>query len=221
MRPASTRRRPGRPTSARARLTPQTSSATGASLRTAADTFTRADGAIGTSSSGHVWEQFGTTGWTVASNTADPPSGGFAIATLPLGAADVDLTVTLNPNFQSPDWGPVVKLADVDNLIWLDIVFETDHWLCRPFQRVGGSFTGNALADVVDPIVTLGADKVTPFTARIRSVGQTGQVWINGASQCTWSALIDTGILTATKHGLAANDAPATATFDSLTMTEV
>lgn len=168
-----------------------------------------------------MWAETGTTGWAIASNAADPPNSAVSYATLDLGAADVDMTVTLNPNFQSPDWGVIVKHLDVNNLILFNIVYVTDHWICRVFQKVAGSFTGNGLTTLVDPVVTLGSDKINPFTVRIRSVGQTGQVWINGASQGTWSSLMNTNILTATKHGLGVSDCPATATYDSLTMTEV
>lgn len=185
----------------------------------ASDTFNRADGAIGTSSSGHTWTELGSsTGWTVASNQARPPTSGYDIAVLNAGDADVEVQVTVDPKNSTPDLGPVCKVSDADNLIWYDVVYDTDHWLCRVFQRVAGSFSGNGLTTLVNPVVTLGSDKTTPFEVRLQSVGQAGEVWINDVSQGTWSSLIDTGILSATSHGLAGN-AVLTAAYDDLTIT--
>jgi hypothetical protein len=177
------------------------------------DTFNRADGALGTSSSGHAWTH---TGWTVGTNQCVPPnSGGASFATVDAGAANVTVAATLDPAL-SPDWGLVVRYVDAGNLILFDIVHEVDHWICRVFQKVaGGAFTG--LTTLVNPVVTLGADHDTPFTAAITVTGDAGEAFINGISQGAFSA-VDAALLSATSHGLYGNDVAASR-FDNFVIT--
>jgi hypothetical protein len=178
------------------------------------DNFNRADAAtLGTSSSGHTWDEHGTA-WSIASNRCVPPSsGGYRFVTLPAGQADVTVTATINPA-ASPDLGLCARVVDTNNLVFFDLDWVTDHWICRVFQRLGGSFTG--LTSLVDPVAGL-ADNTTPFTAALTVTGATGGATINGASQGTWTGL-DSSLLTATAHGLVGNDITAS-TFDNFAIT--
>jgi hypothetical protein len=177
--------------------------ASGGGAALPSDDFNRADGALGTSSSGHAWTH---SGWTVASNKCKPPtSGGLVYATVDAGVANVTVAVTVDPAV-APDLGLVARY----------IVYETDHWLCRVFQKVGGgSFAG--LTTLVNPIVTLGSDNDTPFTAALTVSGSGGEAFINGVSQGTFTG-VDSGLLSATSHGLAANDI-VSSTFDNFAIT--
>lgn len=179
------------------------------------DDFNRANAAsLGTSSSGHVWDEHGTA-WSIASNRCVPPSsGGYKFATLDAGEADVTVAATINPS-GAPDLGLCARFVDASNLVFFDVVWETDHWICRVFQRLAGSFTG--LTALVNPVVTLGADNTTPFTASVELAGDAGEAFINGVSQGTWTGL-DGSLLSATDHGLVGNDVVAS-TFDNFAVT--
>ena len=193
----------------------------GVSLLTASDSFDRADGPIGTADSGHTWVESGVgSGWTVASNTAKPPSdAGWSWATLDLGAADADISVEMNGNGGgAPDLGIAAKVQDASNLILFDVVFVTDHWICRVFQRVAGSFNG--LTALVDPVPGVTNTNAAVFTIRLVTNGAAGEAFIAGTSMGTWSALSDNGILAETAHGLGGTSVTF-ATFDDFTMTEV
>lgn len=178
------------------------------------DNFNRADAAtLGTSSSGHVWNEYGTA-WSIASNRCVPPStGGYKFATLDASTPDVTVTATINPA-ASPDLGLAARVVDVSNLVFFDIVWVSDHWICRVFQRVAGSFTG--ITALVNPVAGL-ADNTTPFTAALTVDADAGEAFINGASQGTWSGL-DSSLLTATAHGLGGNEV-VSSTFDSFSTT--
>lgn len=181
-----------------------------------ADNFNRADAAsLGTSSSGHVWDEHGTA-WSIVGNQCRPPAvAAYDFATLDAGKADVTVTVTVDPRGNGRDMGPVARVVDTNNLVFFDCTWVTDHWVCRAFERVGGSFTG--LTALVDPVTVLGSDQTTPFSMVLTVSGSSGSVSINSASQGTWSSL-DPSLLSATKHGLGGNNA-FDAAFDNLVMT--
>lgn len=166
------------------------------------DTFTRADGALGTSTSGHVWEH---TGWTVAGNTGKPPtSGGYQVALLDAGQLDVSIEVTIDPN-EAPDMGVVFRGINATNWAMLNIGVEGDHWLCRVHQRIAGGF-GTPLTALVNPIPILGTNLAAPFDVRIEAIGASGEVFVNEVSQGSWSGSLDAALATGTKCGLMGND---------------
>jgi hypothetical protein len=176
----------------------------------AADNFNRADGALGTSSSGHVWTH---TGWTVASNVARPPAvADYRFATLDGGQADVDVTTTIIPSVSSAanDMGLAARVVDSNNLLIYNFACIAGVWLCRAYQRVGGSFTG--ITSSVNPVPELGNSDFRPFRARMLVEGDAGEVFcttqddlVTWHSQGTFSG-IDGGLLAATAHGLFGND---------------
>jgi hypothetical protein len=170
------------------------------------DDFARADAAtLGTSTDGHLWDEYGTA-WSISGGRARPPVGaGYRIAAMNAGAADVDITASVLPSafsLSSPDFGLVARSIDINNFVFFDVVWAVDHWLCRVFQRVGGTFTG--ITSQVNPVPGMG-DNDDPFTARLVAVGDSGEAFLNGASVGTWSGLNAT-LLAPTWHGLAAND---------------
>lgn len=179
----------------------------------AADNFNRADAAtLGTSSSGHTWDEHGNA-WSIDTNRARPPGGGpFKLATLDAGHADVAVEVTIIPN--AGDLGLVARVVDTGNHVLFNLSWD-GRWLCKVFYKVGGGgYTG--LTSLVDPVPQL-SDSTTQFTARLELTGDAGEAFIEGASQGTWTGL-DSGLLSATSHGLAGNDAHVVR-FDDLAIT--
>lgn len=206
--------RPPRPSRLRDTLLLPSDTATVAAGPLAADTFTRANAAaLGTSSSGHAWDEHGTA-WSIVSNQAKPPNATYAIATLDAGDADVSVTATVDPKNSDPDLGLVARVVDGNNFLFADVVWETDHWLCRAFQRVAGAFTG--LTSLVNPVVVLGSDHTTPFEVTMTVAGSAGEVFISDVSQGTWSS-IDASLVTPTDHGLVGNQV-VVATFEDITI---
>lgn len=178
------------------------------------DDFNRANAAsLGTSSSGHVWDEHGTA-WSINANRCVPPLiSDYKVVTLDADQADVTITATVIPA-GTPDLGLCARVVDANNLVFFDIVEVGGHWICRVFQRLGGSFTG--LTSLVDPVTEL-VDNTTPFTATLTVTGDAGEAFINGVSQGTWTGL-DSSLLSATSHGLVGNEVQL-ATFDDLAIT--
>lgn len=184
----------------------------------AADTFTRANAAtLGTSSSGHLWDEYGTA-WAVDGNRARPPVfAGYRLAAMNAGAADVDIVVNVTPAVFAasvPDLGISARAIDINNFLLFDVVYETDHWLCRVFKREGGAFSG--ITTLVNPVPSMSSSSTAPFVARLVAKGAGGEAFLNGVSVGTWSGLASP-FLTPTWHGLAANDANGSG-FEDITI---
>lgn len=182
------------------------------------DTFTRADGALGTAETGGPWTAVAGT-WTVLGNQARAGggTGDYDVATLNVGTAAVDLRATVDPaNGETNDMGPVARVVDSTHYIILDLTYQAPVWLCRIFQRLGGAFIG--LTALVNPIAQLGGDNNTPFRVRLVVGGSYGldggegfiaapadlNTWISVGS---WSNA-DVQFRTATAHGIAAKETP-------------
>lgn len=168
----------------------------------AADTFNRADAAtLGTSSSGHTWTVHTADTWSIASNVAQPPSiGGYSVASLDAGAADADITVTIQPGAAGGvDIGLAARVVDNDNFVFLDVSKSGANYVTRTFQRVSGSFTG--LTTLLGPPLTGVSGQPATFTLRLVVTGSTGESFVQGTSVGTFSG-INAGLLSATRHGL-------------------
>lgn len=178
------------------------------------DNFNRADAAtLGTSSSGDTWDEHGTV-WSIASNRARPPSGGsYVFATLDAGVADVTVEATVIPG-GTPDIGLCARVVDSNNLVFFDFSWNSDHYECRVFQRVGGSFTG--ITSFVSNVTAV-PNNTDPYTLTLTCTGAAGEAFANGVSQGTWTGL-DSSLLTATSHGLASKDSHPVA-FDDFSIT--
>lgn len=184
------------------------------------DTFTRADGALGTTETGQTW-LYSDAAYSVVSNQAASGAGsGYQMALVNAGQADVDLSFTFDPVTSDPnDCGAIARYIDLGNHLLLDFTYLSGRWLSRLFQKLGGGgYIG--LSALVDPIVPLGSDSSAPFRVRLIVDGDSGSFYVTSqADLATWVQIgtftgMDASLWTPTIHGMAMNNG-AGVRFDS------
>lgn len=161
------------------------------------DTFTRANGALGTSETagpdgqavtGRAWtDQIGT--WEIASNKADPSalSGAIGIATVNAGVADVLVDAAITQTLLKS--GIVVRYVDSSNYI----AAYYDGTNAKLDKVVAGSTTS-----VISAAKTYAAGAVL----RVICQGTSFSLFYNGAQVGSTSTISDAGLQSGTLHGL-------------------
>jgi hypothetical protein len=182
----------------------------------AADNFNRADAAsLGTSSSGHVWNENGDS-WNISSNKAQPPPlSGFRYVDLDCGSVDHDVQATLYPNSGSGiDMAIVARFAAYSDHILFNVTQVGGNWLCRAFEQANATGYGavTPLGSPPSPLPTSGRND--PFKARVKVVGNQGEVFLTTQDDLnTWISMgtwtIRAELLSQTGAGLAASGSEA------------
>lgn len=174
------------------------------------DTFNRADGALGTSESGHTWEVLSGT-WAIASNQATSTDGVFdTAAVIDPGEADVDVRAWMNYSGASRT-GLVVRGIDSSNFLFV-ARRDTDF---RILKLDAGSSTQLAAASVT----ATAADK--GHLVRVRCVGNQIDAYLDDVrvTRHTLTGGDATKYGAATKVGLLSGNA-GTRTYDSFVVEE-
>lgn len=158
-----------------------------------ADDFDRADGAIGTSSSGHAWSADGT--WNIASNQAQRISGVYAVLDAGSGFTDFTAQVT-------------VVDAGLAGMIWR-FVDANNFYYCYG-NEIGKKVAGS-LSTITSGVLNIGAgDTITVFAS-----GNNHIVSATGATSVTF---VDTSLTAGTKVGMIVGDG-STPKFDNFSIT--
>lgn len=179
----------------------------------ASDDFNRADGAIGTSSSGHVWTVGGGT-WSIVSNRLLPPNtGGYPQVNIDVAVADVVIEVTVHPT-SGTDIGLAGRVTDDSAYVLFNVSRVGDHYVCRIFERIGGGF--NPRSALVDPVPGI-VNVLDPMLLRLELSGTGGEGFVNGLSVGTITTPLTTQT-TQTRHGIAVGSG-SSHTYDDWSVT--
>lgn len=204
------------PTRASATGSVPAATASGSSIGTtlASDTFTRANqSGLGTATTGGSWTHPGTNNWAIASNQATTNSGTgvpeWQPAWLSTGQSDVEVAVDFT--FNNMDAGPIARVTDTDNLLFLDISYNGSGQIAgNLFRRVAGTFTAIGTLFSISSLTD-----GTVHTAKLRCVGSAITAYIDGVLVCSGTDTTQTG----TGAGLARLGGVNPTVFDNLTIT--
>lgn len=168
--------------------------------RIAFDLFTRANGALGTSTNGKAWA--GATNVTIVSGAARANSDGLQMPTLDLGAGATDqvVEVTMNAIGATDEVGVVFGYVDADNQYRAYL----DHDAAELVLEKNVATTVTELARVA---FTIGSGH------ELRVLFQGGRIRVY-ADFALWIDVEDTSLTTGTRAGLFALNASGTTTFD-------
>lgn len=168
------------------------------------DTFTRANGALGSSETtgpdsqaviARTWNnRVGTT--LIATNAASASAlvGGIAIATVDTATADTIVSATLTR--AGDEAGVVLRYADADNYIRAI----HDGTNCKLIKRVA-----TVESDVISAAVAIGAGAI-----RVIPSGTSFSLYLNGAQVGSTSTISDAGLQTGTEQGLFSSNTGST-----------
>lgn len=198
-------------------VTPSSGGGGGGGTTLAADTFTRADaGSLGAAETGGAWTAPSFT-YAISSGKAVAPSGGgFTIATLDLGTADMVIVVDIDCSANNAvDMGLVARVTDDTHLIFWDFGNTGGRsYISKLFVRNGStSFTG------ISSLWSFTASTDT-WKAKLYLSGGTIQAYVDTGSGYV---LLGTGTDTTGQSGhlagFAQNGASAQPKFDNLSIT--
>lgn len=172
--------------------------------RCAYDAFDRANGALGTSTSGDAWVN--ASGMTIVSNKARPTSDSQQLPYLELGAGATDQVIEVNLESMAGNdlVGLIWRYQDTSNFYscFFDVTAQ-ELWLRKTVAGASSHLTGSPLS------MTVGA----AHELRVMMQGSRIRVWVDFVQVFD---VTDTALTTGTKIGLIATNANGTTTFDDL-----
>lgn len=175
----------------------------------ASDDFNRADGAIGTSSSGHVWTVISGT-WSVLANKAREELGtGNRVAVLDPATANIEVEVDLTVGAVTS--GIALRAIDASNFLILEM--STAQNLLR-FRKLDTAAFTNFLT-----LSTFGVVNGTTYKLGVRAFGANLRFYVNSVhvGEYTLTTADQTKFGVATRHGLyVGGDLPVR--FDNLSL---
>lgn len=172
---------------------------------TASDPFTRADGAMGSTTEGHVWTAIGggTTTYAISGNKVVSSAiggGAYSVAAV-IDAGFSDGAISADLTRVGADVGMAFRVTDINNL-YLVQFFTTDVAL---YKRVAGGFT---------LLATTPQDSTVTRNLRVVFIGSSITVFVDGVQKLS---VTDSTYLTPTRHGLLVNTNGNT--WDNFSMT--
>lgn len=183
--------------------------ATRTSRIVASDDFNRADGAIGTSTSGHVWNSISGT-WAVLSNKARESIGtGNRLVVLDLARPDIEVEVEVTMGASIA--GIALRAIDASNFLMLQLSVPSNHLMFRKLDTA--SFVN------LWSITSFGVVNGNTYKLGVRAFGRNFRFYVDGTQRGEYTATTAdyTKFGAVTKHGLYVGTDSA-ARFDNFVM---